>query len=219
MRSALCRLSYRAATRRPDQSELAHKRPLAPRRIALAFRISGDRKNLRHNVFTPSHCRLQFPISIRVTSRTQLGNRQLAIANVLGGPRGSRTHYPSIKSRELILMSFRPADCGIRTSECGFDEQGHSAIQDPQFLRCARRDSNPAPGFKKPVLRHQSFERMALAAGFEPALTSLEERRLIPLGHASFLTTTGKEQRDRRDSNSRKLDRQSSASASRPRPR
>ena len=25
-----------------------------------------------------------------------------------GGPRGSRTHYPSIKSRELILMSFRP---------------------------------------------------------------------------------------------------------------
>jgi hypothetical protein len=35
------------------------------------------------------------------------------------------------------------------------------------------------------VLRHQSFERMALAAGFEPALTSLEERRLDPLGHAS----------------------------------
>jgi hypothetical protein len=29
-------------------------------------------------------------------------------AAILGGPRGSRTHYPSIKSRELILMSFRP---------------------------------------------------------------------------------------------------------------
>ncbi len=32
-----------------------------------------------------------------------IGNRPL-----FGGPRGSRTHYPSIKSRELILMSFRP---------------------------------------------------------------------------------------------------------------
>ena len=50
---------------------------------------------------------------------------------------------------------------------------------------CARRDSNPPPRFKKPVLRHQSFERMVLAAGFEPALTALEEQRLLPLGHAS----------------------------------
>ena len=29
---------------------------------------------------------------------------------------------------------------------------------------------------------------MALAAGIEPASTSLEERSLLPLGHASFLT-------------------------------
>jgi hypothetical protein len=27
---------------------------------------------------------------------------------------------------------------------------------------------------------------MALAAGFEPALTALEEQRLVPLGHASI---------------------------------
>jgi hypothetical protein len=40
------------------------------------------------------------------------------------------------------------------------------------------------------VLRHQSFERMALAAGFEPASTSLEERRLTPLGHASTSNNT-----------------------------
>jgi hypothetical protein len=36
------------------------------------------------------------------------------------------------------------------------------------------------------VLRHQSFERMVLAAGFEPASTALEEQRLAPLGHASI---------------------------------
>jgi hypothetical protein len=41
------------------------------------------------------------------------------------------------------------------------------------------------------VLRHQSFERKALAAGFEPASTSLEERRLIPLGHASNSNNNG----------------------------
>ena len=35
------------------------------------------------------------------------------------------------------------------------------------------------------MLRHQSFERMVLTAGFEPALTALEEQRLLPLGHAS----------------------------------
>jgi hypothetical protein len=41
------------------------------------------------------------------------------------------------------------------------------------------------------VLRHQSFERMALAAGFEPALTALEEQRLVPLGHASIQRSSG----------------------------
>ena len=44
---------------------------------------------------------------------------------------------------------------------------------------CARRDSNPPPRFKRPVLRHQSFGRMVLAAGVEPALTALEEQRLF----------------------------------------
>ena len=57
--------------------------------------------------------------------------------------------------------------------------------------QCARRDSNPPLRFKKPVLRHQSFGRVALAAGFEPALTALEEQRLIPLGHASIQTSNG----------------------------
>jgi hypothetical protein len=41
------------------------------------------------------------------------------------------------------------------------------------------------------VLRHQSFKRMVLAAGFEPALTALEEQRLVPLGHASIQTSAG----------------------------
>ena len=34
--------------------------------------------------------------------------RRLSFAGTVYGPRGSRTHYRSIKSRELILMSFRP---------------------------------------------------------------------------------------------------------------
>jgi hypothetical protein len=97
---------------------------------------------------------------------------------------GSRT--------DLVLAGYKPAALPIELPE--------------QFNNwCARRDSNPPPRFKRPVLRHQSFGRMALAAGFEPALTALEEQRLVPLGHASI------KQRDRRDSNSRSLDRQSSA--------
>jgi hypothetical protein len=131
------------------------------------------------------------------------------------GPRGSRTHYPSIKSRELILMSFRPFSILDRwrffaiqnptpnpNSKCsGRDSNSdHALIWCLQGISlplcqlsyrsnsnnwCARRDSNPPPRFKRPVLRHQSFERVALAAGFEPALTALEEQRLVPLGHAS----------------------------------
>ena len=34
--------------------------------------------------------------------------RSLSFAATVYGPRGSRTHYRSIKSRELIPMSFRP---------------------------------------------------------------------------------------------------------------
>lgn len=41
------------------------------------------------------------------------------------------------------------------------------------------------------MLRRQSFKRMALAAGFEPALTALEEQRLVPLGHASIQRSSG----------------------------
>ena len=66
----------------------------------------------------------------------------------------------------------------------------HSPFPNPSSW-CARRDSNPPPRFKKPVLRQQSFRRMALAAGFEPASTSLEERRLVPLGHASIQNISG----------------------------
>ena len=175
---------------------------------------------------------------------SQFGNPQSSIAIPFGGPRGSRTHYLSIKSRELILMSFRPNS--ISDLDFGLDT-AQSAIQNPQSAilmlrprlelgsrtdlvlagykpalcqlsyrssqseisnlksqivsqisnlkfeipKCARRDSNPPPRFKKPVLRHQSFERMALAAGFEPALTALEEQRLVPLGHASIQTSAG----------------------------
>lgn len=41
------------------------------------------------------------------------------------------------------------------------------------------------------MLRHQSFGRKVLAAGFEPALTALEEQRLVPLGHASIQRSSG----------------------------
>ena len=41
------------------------------------------------------------------------------------------------------------------------------------------------------MLRHQSFKRVVLAAGFEPALTALEEQRLVPLGHASIQISSG----------------------------
>ena len=77
---------------------------------------------------------------------------------------GSRT--------DLVLAGYKPAALPIELPE--------------QTTWCARRDSNPPHRFKKPVLRHQSFGRMVLAAGFEPALTALEEQRLVPLGHASI---------------------------------
>ena len=80
---------------------------------------------------------------------------------------GSRT--------DLVLAGYKPAALPIELPERSNNW-------------CARRDSNPPPRFKRPVLRHQSFGRMALAAGFEPALTALEEQRLVPLGHASIQT-------------------------------
>jgi hypothetical protein len=49
----------------------------------------------------------RLPIAPRRLTYT-IDNQQSATANSNNGPRGSRTHYPSIKSRELILMSFRP---------------------------------------------------------------------------------------------------------------
>lgn len=48
------------------------------------------------------------------------------------GPRGSRTHYPSIKSRELILMSFRPPQ-EFRISNRDF-RIGHIAIRNSTFF-------------------------------------------------------------------------------------
>lgn len=51
MRPALCRLSYRAATSPPDHRELAHKRMLAPRDVALAPSLGDDRQNLSHNFY------------------------------------------------------------------------------------------------------------------------------------------------------------------------
>src|SRR6185503_993663 len=50
MRSALFRLSYRAATRTPrDHRELPHKCSPAPGSVAFAIRLCDDRQNLRHN--------------------------------------------------------------------------------------------------------------------------------------------------------------------------
>ena len=103
---------------------------------------------------------------------------------------------------EFRIFQFR--DCTwIQTTSNSQFEIRNSQSENSQ---CARRDSNPPPRFKKPVLRHQSFKRkavqfpipkfeirnskseilLALAAGFEPASTALEEQRLVPLGHASI---------------------------------
>ena len=148
-----------------------------------------------------------------LSSAIGIGNWQSSIS--INGPRGSRTHYLSIKSRELILMSFRPTFAWpiasssnlfpVRQSKIQCSGRGsnsdHALIWCLQGISlplchlsyrsnsnnwCARRDSNPPLRFKRPVLRHQSFRRIALAAGFEPAFASLEERRLVPLGHASI---------------------------------
>jgi hypothetical protein len=97
---------------------------------------------------------------------------------------GSRT--------DLVLAGYKPAALPIELPERTLlrigDLNFRFAIRNSIFAIpswCARRDSNPPPRFKRPVLRHQSFGRMVLAAGFEPALTALEEQRLLPLGHAS----------------------------------
>lgn len=42
-----------------------------------------------------------------------------------------------------------------------------------------------------PLLRPPKYLVRVLAAGFEPALTALEEQRLRPLGHASIQKSSG----------------------------
>ena len=137
MRSALCRLSYRAATRfPPDHGELARDGFQSSRQIAISRAGRDDRKNLRHNNHLKSPRResnsppldyrssappseLRGPLSFSIADcrlsavRLSLAPQEVPQSTIdnrqsLGGPRGSRTHYPSIKSRELILMSFRP---------------------------------------------------------------------------------------------------------------
>lgn len=74
-------------------------------------------------------------------------NHQSAIINpqsaILHGPRGSRTHYLSIKSRELILMSFRPFR--LRISDFRLRIR-RASIRNPQSeirnSSCSGRDSN-----------------------------------------------------------------------------
>ena len=135
MRSALCRLSYRAATRTsPDHREPAHKCSHAPGRVALALRLGDGRQNLRHNnvydLRLPiSNCRLAIAKRARVVG---IAIRQSQIP--FGGPRGSRTHYLSIKSRELILMSLRPSRFRIADLLALRIPDPHSAIINPQFF-------------------------------------------------------------------------------------
>ena len=133
MRSALCRLSYRAATRSPDQSELEHEPSLTPRRIAFVFRLRDDRKNLRHNFSPLLIADRRLPTSDCVLV---IGDWQSTTANILGGPRGNRTHYLSIKSRALILMSFRPQqnwDCEFRIANFASRSEIKFAIRNSTF--------------------------------------------------------------------------------------
>ena len=137
MRSALYRLSYRAATRSARYHRgLARKDSQPQRREAVTPCLGDDRKNLCHNLYSQSPPRESNspPLDYRSSAppselrgptpdcaRQHADNRHSTIANrkFLGGPGGSRTHYPSIKSRRLILMSFRPgllhAPAEIRT--------------------------------------------------------------------------------------------------------
>ena len=130
MRSALCRLSYRAATRSPPYHRgLARNISQPQRHKAVTLCKGDDRKKLRHNLHSKSPPResnsppldyrssappseLGGPIDcgLRIDTSADTSNPPSAILNpqFFGGPGGSRTHYPSIKSRRLILMSFRP---------------------------------------------------------------------------------------------------------------
>jgi hypothetical protein len=132
MRSALYRLSYRAAARSPpDHRGLARKVSQPQRRESITACLGDDRKNFCHNLHSQSPPRdsnsppLDYqssapPSELRGPTpdcaRQHADNRHSTIANrkFLGGPGGSRTHYPSIKSRRLILMSFRPCRLRVR---------------------------------------------------------------------------------------------------------
>ncbi len=143
MRSVLCRLSYRAATRSPAYHRgLARKISQPQRREPVTSCLGDDRKNLCHKLHSRSPPResnsppldyrssappseLRGPIDCGLmiadcglTHRPTLQIRppQSSIRNSFGGPGGSRTHYPSIKSRRLILMSFRPLRLRINES-------------------------------------------------------------------------------------------------------
>ena len=176
MRSALRRLSYRAATRPPDQSELSHKRPPAPCRIAFTPEVRDDRKNLRHNFSPP----ISFPIA-DLRLRTVIGNWRSTIANIPGGPRGSRTHYLSIKSRALILMSFRPQqNCELRIANFASGKSNSKfEIRHSQFLMLrprlglGSRTDLVLAGYKPAALPIELPEREILAITLLPGLRNL----------------------------------------------
>src|SRR4029079_1960788 len=89
----------------------------------------------RELVISNCECGISRTLNPRGCPDLTIRNSQFEIRNSSYGPRGSRTHYPSIKSRELILMSFRPktiSNCEFRIANFGL-HLGISTSANSQF--------------------------------------------------------------------------------------
>ena len=110
-RRAPYQLGYRTTNSRRLRSS-----PTALRANCALRRRSGGRRNRTavYRLMRSALCRLSYSAKkARGENRTHASALPKLCAGLLrfagvDGPRGSRTHYPSIKSRELIQMSFRP---------------------------------------------------------------------------------------------------------------
>ena len=130
MRSALCRLSYRAATSAPpDHRELAHQCSLAPSRVALAIRLCDDRQNLRHN-FSPPEPAARIELA---TSRLPIEySANLSFAGHLIADFG-------LQIADLMREPIRNLQSTIRNSSCS----GRDSNSDRALIRCLQGISLP----------------------------------------------------------------------------
>ena len=142
---------------------------------------------------------------VKIHRSQLLSTHHSGLITSLYGPRGSRTHCPSLKRRELILMSFRPVWCsgrdsnsdhaliwclrGISSPLCRLSYRSDSKNW------CARTDSNRPLTLKRRVLRHQSFERTNEPGRIRTCVHLFRRQMPDPLGYRP-------NKRGRRDLNS-----------------